>query len=117
MNKIAEPHQRLRELLALAGDSQSDMVRKTGIEKSTVSYYVSGNRVPRQDNLYKISKAYGVNPAWLMGLDVEMYDDKTAEKQNIILEYAKKIMALKESDREIVTAQIDFLTEREKHGN
>ena len=33
------------------------------------------------------------------------------------LEYAKKLMALKESDREIVTAQIDFLIERENHGN
>ena len=117
MNKVAEPHQRLRELLALEGDTQSDLVRKTGIEKSTISYYVSGHRVPRQDNLYKISKAYGINPAWLMGLDVEMYDNKTTEKQNIVLEYAKKLMALKESDREIVTAQIDFLIERENHGN
>ena len=52
-----------------------------------------------------------------MGLDVEMYDNKTTEKQNIVLEYAKKLMALKESDREIVTAQIDFLIERENHGN
>lgn len=118
MNKVAEPHERLRELLSLTGDAQHDVVRKTGIEKSTVSNYLHGKRVPRQDNLYLISKAYGVNPAWLMGLDVEMYETNSNEQQNnVCLTYAKKLMTLKESDRDIVLAQIDFLLERTKNGN
>lgn len=117
MKKIAEPHERLRELMLLTGDAQHDVVRKTGIEKSAVSNYLHGKRVPRQDNLYLISKAYNVNPAWLMGLDVEMYEDKTSEEQNDIIAYAKKLMRLSKKDREIVNAQIDFLLERAKNGN
>lgn len=117
MNKVSNSSERIRELLALVGDNQADLVRKTGIEKSTVSYYVSGKRVPRQDNLYRIAQAYHVSPAWLMGLDVEIYDDKTDEQQNRILAYAKKFMMLNEKDREIVDAQIDFLLERAKNGN
>ena len=118
MKKVAEPSERLRDLLALVGDSQSDLTRKTGIEKSAISNYVKGKRIPRQDKLYLISKAYNVNPAWLMGLDVEMYETNSNEQQNnVCLTYAKKLMTLKESDLDIVLAQIDFLLERTKNGN
>ena len=115
MKKVAEPSQRLCDLLALAGDSQSDLMRKTGIEKSAISNYVKGKRIPRQDKLYLIAKAYNVNPAWLMGLDVEMYETRTNAQQSRVLEYAKRLMNLSERDRETVENLIDILGGKNEH--
>lgn len=42
------------------------------MSKSTLSQFISGRNEPRQDKLFVLSKALGVNPAWLMGLDVPM---------------------------------------------
>lgn len=70
--KIATSRERLIQLLEMTGDSQADMVRKTGIEKSAISHYINGKREARQDKLIAIANAYKVNPAWLMGLDVPM---------------------------------------------
>lgn len=70
--KVASSNQRLKELLNIFGDTQSDMVRKTGIEKSAISNYINGKREARQDKLILIANAYNVNPSWLMGLDVPM---------------------------------------------
>lgn len=73
--------QRLNELMSIYNLSQSDICRKTGITKSLVSLYVSGKRVPKQDNLYVISKAFNINPAWLMGLDVPMKPQESLEEK------------------------------------
>lgn len=70
--KIASSSERLKELLRIHNETQADMVRKTGIEKSAISNYINGRREARQDKLIIIANAYNVNPAWLMGLDVPM---------------------------------------------
>ena len=70
--QISNSNIRLKELLDYFGDTQADMVRKTGIEKSAISNYIKGKREARQDKLILIANAYKVNPAWLMGLDVPM---------------------------------------------
>lgn len=69
--KKKECHERLAELLSITGTTQADMVEKTGINKSVISQYVNGRRLPRQDKLAIISEAYNVDPAWLMGFDVQ----------------------------------------------
>ena len=64
--------ERIKEALELRGMKQSELVQKTGIGKSSISTYISGAYVPKQNNTYKIAKALDVNEAWLMGLDVPM---------------------------------------------
>ena len=51
---------------------QSDLVRITGIGKSSISTYLTGAYEPKQKNIYKLAKALNVNEAWLMGNDVPM---------------------------------------------
>ena len=68
--KTTDSKHRLKELLNLSGDSQNEMARKSGLTKSAISNYINGSREPRQDAILYLSKAYNVNPAWLMGLDV-----------------------------------------------
>ena len=69
MKTIAE---RIKEALELRNMKQTDLVHKTGINKSSISTYLSGEYEPKQRNIYKIAKALNVSEAWLMGNDVPM---------------------------------------------
>lgn len=64
--------QRMREALELRQMKQAELALKTGIGKSSISTYLTGEYNPKQINLYKIAKALNVSEAWLMGLDVPM---------------------------------------------
>lgn len=64
--------QRIKEGLAIRGMKQADLVYKTGIGKSSISTYISGDYEPKQRNIYKIAQALNVSEAWLMGYDVPM---------------------------------------------
>ena len=69
MAKIAE---RLKRALEIRDISQSDLSRKTGIGKSSISTYLTGDYEPQQKNIYKMALALNVNEAWLMGADIPM---------------------------------------------
>ncbi len=70
--KVATSQMRLRELMEKKKIKQADIARKTGIARSTVSYYLSGQREPRPNSIRLISQAFDVEPSWLMGYDVPM---------------------------------------------
>lgn len=99
--QIASSNSRLKELLKIFGDTQADMVRKTGIEKSAISNYINGKREARQDKLILIANAYNVNPGWLMGLDVPMNN-----KSDLIEERSDNEKS--EHDPEVVAKAMDF---------
>jgi len=61
---------------------QADLVNLTGIGKSSISTYISGEYEPKQKNIYKIAKALDVSEAWLMGLDVPMERKEPAIRIN-----------------------------------
>ncbi len=69
MGIVAE---RLSIAMKIRNLKQVDLVNKTGIGKSSICTYLAGDYLPKQTNLYKLSKALSVNPAWLMGEDVPM---------------------------------------------
>jgi transcriptional regulator with XRE-family HTH domain len=73
---------RFEELMEYFGIDQKDIIKKTGIPKSSMSMYVSGKRNPRQDKLSLIADAYGVSETWLMGYDVPML--KSDEKNQLV---------------------------------
>lgn len=66
--------ERLRYAMKLRNMKQVDLVEKTGIGKSSISTYLSGEYFPKQTNTYKLAEALRVNPSWLMGNDVPMED-------------------------------------------
>lgn len=68
--------QRINEALNIRNLKQADLVRMTGIGKSSISTYLSGEYDPKQRNIYKIAAALNVNEAWLMGYDVPMEKEK-----------------------------------------
>ncbi len=67
MPKISE---RLKQAMSMRNMKQVDLVNATGIGKSSISTYISGEYEPKQRNIYKIAKALNVNEAWLIGEDV-----------------------------------------------
>lgn len=73
---------RLAEYMQMTGLQQVDILRraepyckKFGVKlsKPDLSQFCSGKITPKQDKLYILSLAMGVNVTWLMGYDVPMY--------------------------------------------
>lgn len=66
--------ERLSEALKEKKIKPIELSRLCGINKSTISQYLSGKYIPKQDNVTKISKVLGMSPLRLLG-----YDDSAAE--------------------------------------
>lgn len=63
---------RLQELMHIKNINQADLCQRTGIPKSSMSMYLSGERSPRQNRLSQIAEKFNISEAWLMGYDVPM---------------------------------------------
>jgi transcriptional regulator with XRE-family HTH domain len=70
---------RLREAMREVGKSQSDLARDTGLNRGTISRYLSGEVEPRHDATHKLAIALGVSEMWLFGYDVPKI--RTAEQK------------------------------------
>ncbi|WAW13996.1 LexA family transcriptional regulator [Peptostreptococcus equinus] len=65
MDKI-EFKERLKYVLKKSKISQNELSRLTQINKGSLSSYISGKYLPKQDKIYIIAKALNINPLWLM---------------------------------------------------
>lgn len=84
MEKISTTAERLKEALEKKQLKQTDLVNRTGLQKSAISQYISGKVQPKQDNIYKIAKALNVSETWLMGYDVPSKKSDYFSVDNII---------------------------------
>lgn len=83
MNRpIATISERLREALSAAGKKQADLVRETGLDRGSVSSYLSGKYEPKQKAIYKMARALNVSESWLMGYDVPMVRTEDQKKND-----------------------------------
>lgn len=76
MDKLVPFSVRLKQLLDIRGITASELSRKTGVSKSSISRYLSGAWKAKQDAIYLIAQATDCSEAWLMGVDVPM--DRTS---------------------------------------
>lgn len=70
--KLETIAQRLRKAMDAANKKQADLVRETGLDRGSISSYLSGKYEPKQKAIYKLSKALDVSEAWLLGYEVPM---------------------------------------------
>lgn len=63
---------RLKKALEMRDIQPHELSTRTGISQSSISEYLSDKVSARQDKILLMSKALGVDPAWLMGADVPM---------------------------------------------
>ena len=110
-----------------------ELAKKTGLDKSLISNYLSGKYKAKQDKLTLISKVLHVNEIWLMGYDVPddysyegvIHDDETntfcfrfnPENNNLpsdnLMEHYKELFnnddALTESEKKFI---LDFIEDK-----
>lgn len=98
---------RLRTAIKNSGLKQTEIVERTGISKSSLSEYLSGKYLAKQDNIYKLAFVLNVNEAWLMGYDVPKERIQTKEEnKNKAAKLAGKILASKDEKKIQLTLDI-----------
>ncbi|EOR32835.1 hypothetical protein S103564_2332 [Staphylococcus aureus subsp. aureus 103564] len=82
--------------------SQSELSRRTGIGRNSISDYLNGKYEAKQDKVFELAKALNVNEAWLMGFDISknrkienndiasIYSKLTPPRQKNVLNYANE---------------------------
>lgn len=75
----ALPKDRILEAMRELGKSQADLVRDTGLNRGTISRYLSGAVEPRHEAAHKLAMALDVSEMWLFGYDVPKI--RTAEQK------------------------------------
>lgn len=81
MKKITDSKHRIIEILEMYNMTQAEFCEKTKIGKSALSNYLNTDRQPRQDAIALICEPFGINPAWLMGYDIDMYLTSDIDKK------------------------------------
>ena len=103
--KITNSQKRIVEILDYFGISQTELCKRTGIQKSALSNYLNGDREPRQNQISLIADPFGINPTWLMGYDVPMfYPEDTPQAQEIRNSYLTNTFKLSEDEKQLIEA-------------
>ena len=97
--RVSTTSVRLREAMNIRGTKQVDLVRSTGIDKGSISSYLSGRYEPKQEAIYKMALALDVEEMWLWGYDVPM--ERTQKRKNN--DAISDIVLLLRSDEEFLT--------------
>ena len=108
LNRISTTSQRLREAMGMARKKQVDLVASTGLHKSTISRYLSGDAEPKADAISKLATALDVTEMWLWGYDVPMERPEGQKKNDQLV----KLVVRMRSDSEFANAvsMLDKLT-------
>lgn len=106
--------QRLREALDMSGKKQADLVRETGLDRGSISSYLSGKYEPKQKAIYKLSKALNVSEGWLLGYDTPMTRSAESKKNDQLAELIVR-MRTDEKFYNMVVA-LDGLNEKQYRG-
>ncbi len=70
---------RLSKALIIRNMKPIDLAKLSGINKATISQYLSGRYEAKQNNIYILAKALNINEAWLMGFDTNI--DRTPDNE------------------------------------
>ena len=95
MKLISDFAERLRIALDFRNMKATELSALTGINKSTISQYLSKEYEPKRDRLELFAKTLNVNEAWLIGYDVPM-EISSSSNDSLIEEYELSPEELKE---------------------
>lgn len=89
--KIAKTSDRLREAMTARGKKQADLVRATGLDRGSISSYLSDKYEPKQNAINKLAIALNVSEMWLWGYDVPMERTAMQKKNDAIADIVMKL--------------------------
>lgn len=95
-NRNASTADRLRQALEDKNIKQIELSQRTGIDRSRISRYLSGDYEPKQDAIHKMAKALNVSEMWLWGYDVPMQRTREQKKNDDLVQ----VIAQLRSDEE-----------------
>ena len=102
---------RLKQIMDERNLKQVDILRLTKpisekygerLEKNDLSQYLSGKTEPGQKKLFILGKALGVNPTWLLGLDVPKEDEESPAPQTTLPRQTGKHLFLSPTQEKIL---------------
>lgn len=97
--------ERIKKAMSDNHVNAAELSRRTGLNESTISRYMSGKACPKQNAIGAIAEALHVNPAWILGYDVP----------NGSFDYLTHINMLDDTDKENVKNYIEFLIEKKNN--
>lgn len=103
---------RLHNALTLRDMTPAELARACGLNKSTVSRYLSGKVEPKQSAVYAMAKALNVSPAWLFGESVPMTSNVSPTFTASYDELTLLIEKLTPQDRETLKAIVETLVKK-----
>lgn len=110
---------RFQKALDFYGLKPIDIAKRTGISEATISQYRSGYSKPKEKRLVIIAAALGVNPAWLMGLEVPMSPAAVASAPSSLSQdqecLLQKYEELNDLGKEEALKRVSELTEIQKY--
>lgn len=123
---------RLKDALYDADMKAIDLSKKTGIDKGSISHYLSGRYDPSPKNRKVIADALGVQEAWLLGYDVDREipteeekkrrsDDMEAEMRDRFLEHISQIFLEADFATQVriyeAVRKVEMSAKEAQHGN
>lgn len=106
---------RINALLAKKFKRQKDLATALGVNDNTISYFVSGKRMPNTEQIIKISDFFGVSADYLLGLSDTATTDKDIQficKYTGLSERAIEVLHFYK-DYEMICPTINLLLETE----
>ena len=90
---------RLQQAMALSGETQSSLARKTGADRSTLSQILSGTaaRLPNGQLVAQCAQSLGVSADWLLGL---------SDQPDSLAQILAQAMTMVDAPRALIDAQI-----------
>lgn len=82
---------RLREAMADANKKQADLARETGLDKGSISSYLSGKYEPKQKAITALAKCLNVSEMWLWGYDVPKVRTEEQKKNDTLVDVVSKL--------------------------
>ena len=70
MDNLYVIKERLIEAMKLRDMTATELANKSGLAKSSVSRYLTGENIPRSIAIGKMANALNVSPAWILGYNL-----------------------------------------------
>jgi transcriptional regulator with XRE-family HTH domain len=95
--------ERLKEVMEDHHETVYTLGEKISLSPATISRYRTGSMAPKLTTIDVIARKYNINPAWLMGHDVEKYIEIKEDK--------KPYYELTDKDRKDVAKELEKMLE------
>lgn len=101
---------RLQIAMSNININAQELSNRSGVAKASISQYVNGSHKPSNISSGKMSQILGVNPLWLMGFDVPMKNQDSANAEPDLPKIMEYYNQLNDIGKHEATKRVQELT-------